>query len=140
MFHNNDIPEGYNKIAEISDNYVVWTNESKLESGRNYTVYYEYLQPSWLVVPIDNYQIKSGTEYTYVAHYNNSGMYSYLDYYDVDYSLTTMSPDSDILTDNDFDRADMPLIFICQFILVFCFVWIINQLSKLIHKGGAFSA
>ena len=63
-------------------------------------------------------------------------MYSYIDYYDSDYTLTTLVVDSDDITYNDFCRADFPLIFICQFIVVLMFLWVFNHLTRIAHKGG----
>lgn len=85
---------------------------------------------------IDNYKIKTGDNYTLEAHYNNSGMYSYLDYYDVAYSLTTMQVDSDNFDSGDYSRADFPTIFVAQFVLVIIFYFVLNKLSRLFFKGG----
>lgn len=136
MYINNDIPEGYNKLAEISDNYLVWVRESKLISGTKYSAYIQYLEPSWLVVSTDDYMIKDGTKYTYDAHYNSNNMYSYLDYYDVNYELTTMTVDHTNDSDDIHYRADFPEIFICGFIIVLIFYWVFKNLSRLFFKGG----
>lgn len=138
IFRNNDIPKGYNNLAEISDNYLVWVRESTLESGRNYTAVVQYLSPSFVWFVIDDYKIKTGTRYRLDANYLNNGVYSYLDNYDVSFSLDTSEVDISLFSDNDFDRADMPLIFICQFLCVVIFVWMLNQLSKLVKKDGVF--
>lgn len=37
-----------------------------------------------------------------------------------------------------FDRADFPILFIDNFIICLIFVFVINQLSKLVYKGGLF--
>lgn len=136
MFVNNDIPQEYNKIAEISDNYIVWVSSSKLVSGTKYTAYIQYLKPSWLVVSTNDYMIKTGTKYTLDAHYTNNNMYSYLDYYDVDYELTTMAVDHTSDSDDLHYRADFPEIFICGFIICFVFWWVFHNLSRLFFKGG----
>ena len=115
FYRNDDIPQGYNKIAEISDNYLVWVRESTLESGTNYSAYIQFLNPSEFLVFTDNYKITSGTSYEYNAHYTNNGMYSYIDYYDCDFSRTTMSVDSDDFATGIYDRADAPTIFICLY-------------------------
>lgn len=138
IYRSDDTPQAYNKIAEISDNYIVWVRESTLQSGSTYSAYIQYLSPSICGFLIDDYKITSGTSYTLDANYINNGMYSYIDNYDVEFTMDTYSPDSDDFSVNDFDRGDMPLIFICQFICCIFFVWMLNQLSKLFKKDGVF--
>lgn len=138
FYRSNDIPQGYNKIAEISDNYIVWVRENTLVSGTSYNAYIQFLSPSFAWLFTNNYKIKAGTDYRYDAHYNNSSMYSYLDYYTTSYSLSTIAVSEEDISTNDYDRADMPSIFICQFLCCVFFVWILNQLSKLVKKGGVF--
>lgn len=138
IYKSNDIPEGYNKIAEISDNYLVWVRESTLQSGTSYSAYYQFINPSISVIFTNNYRISSGTNYTLDANYVSNGMYNYLDSYDVSFSRTCLTVDSDYISNDDFDRGDMPLIFMCQFICCIFFVWMLNQLSKLIKKDGGF--
>lgn len=46
LFRNNDIPAEYNKLAEISDNYLVWVRESKLQAGSTYSAYVQFIYPS----------------------------------------------------------------------------------------------
>lgn len=138
IYKSDDIPEGYNNIAEISDNYLVWVRESKLQSGTGYSAYYQFISPSVSVLFTDNYKITTGTNYIFDANYVNNGVYSYIDSYDVSFSRDCISVDSDEVSSNDFDRGDMPSIFICQFICCVFFVWMLNQLSKLIRKDGGF--
>ena len=138
IYRSDDIPEGYNKIAEISDNYLVWVRESKLNSGTSYSAYYQFISPSVSVLFTDNYKISSGTNYSLDANYVNNGVYQYLDSYDVEFSRDTLAVSSEEISSNDFDRGDMPSIFICQFICCIFFVWMLNQLSKLIKKDGGF--
>lgn len=136
IYKDNDIPEGYNKLAEISDNYLVWVRESTLQSGTNYSAYIQYINPSPWLLFIDDYKITNGTNYTLDANYISNGMYNYLDSYDVSFSRSTMVVDDDYIVDGVYDRGDAPLIFICQIICILCFVWIFNQLTKLCYKGG----
>lgn len=138
IYKSDDIPEGYNNVAEISDNYLVWVRESKLQSGTSYSAYYQFISPSVSVLFTDNYKITAGTNYIFDANYVNNGVYSYIDSYDVSFSRDCISVDSDEVSSNDFDRGDMPSIFICQFICCVFFVWMLNQLSKLIRKDGGF--
>lgn len=139
MYKNNDIPEEYNNLAEFSDNYLVWVRESKLISGTSYNAYIQYLIPSTYLVFTNNYKIKNGDKYTFDANYINNGMYNYLDSYDVNFELTTLQVDNDTFNDFNNDRADYPLIFIAQFCTAIIIVWILNQLTKLVRKGGAFN-
>lgn len=136
MFRNNDIPQEYNKLAEISDNYLVWVRESRLVSGTKYNAYIQYLSPSWLVVSTNDYMIKSGTNYRYNAHYSTNSMYNYLDYYDTSYELTTLAVSSDHFTSDIHSRADFPLIFVCGFLICLVFWWVFHNLSRLFFKGG----
>lgn len=137
IYRNNDIPQGYNRLAEISDNYLVWVRESTLNSGTSYSAYIQYINPSAFLVFTNDYKITKGTSYTFDANYVTNGMYNYLDSYTADFSLATMSVDSDDLVSGTYDRADSPSIFICQIICVVCFVWILNQLTKIVRKDGA---
>lgn len=84
----------------------------------------------------DDYTIKNGDSYIFNANYINTGVYSYIDNYDLEYSLTTMSVDDDYFTDDDYSRTDFPSIFVCQFIVVVMFYFVINKLTKLAIKGG----
>lgn len=137
IYRSDDIPQEYNKLAEISDNYLVWVRESTLNSGTSYSAYIQFLRPSVSSLLIDNYKITTGTNYTLDANYVSNGMYNYLDSYDVSFSRSTMVVDTDDLSVNDYDRADAPEIFICQLFCIFCFVWILNQLTKIVRKDGA---
>lgn len=137
IYKNNDIPEGYNKLAEISDNYLVWVRESTLQSGTNYSAYIQYINPSPFLLLIDDYKITAGTNYTLDANYISNGMYNYLDSYDVSFSRSTMVVDDDYTSSDTYDRGDAPQIFICQFICCVFFVWMLNQLTKIVRKDGA---
>lgn len=121
IYKNNEIPSNYNKIAEIGDNYIIWVRESTLSSGTNYQAYIQFLQPSFSYIFTDEYRIKTGDNYVYNANYTNNGMYSYIDNYNAEYSLKTISTSSgDVITD-DYFRSDYTNIFICGFIIVFLF-------------------
>lgn len=123
MYRSDVIPESYNKIAEISDNYVVWVQPSTLSSGTDYNAYYQFLKPSFYVVEVDNYRIKEGTSYYY-----ESG--------DVSYTMTCMVPTSESISSDNWENADFPDYFVCQFLLCVFFLWVFKQLSRLFFKGG----
>lgn len=137
IYRNDDIPQGYNKIAEISDNYLVWVRESSLQSGTSYSAYIQYINPSEFLVFIDNYKITSGTDYEVIPHYTSGGMYTYVDSYDVDFTRTTISVDSELFSSNVYDRGDACSLFVCQFLCCVFFVWLLNQLTKIVRKDGA---
>lgn len=136
MFINNDIPQGYNKLAEISDNYLVWVRESKLVSGTKYSAYIQYLKPSWLLVFTDDYMIKTGTKYSFDYNYSANGYGSYITSADYSYELQTMEPDTSSWSSDIHYRADFPEIFICGFIICVIFYWVFKNLSRLFFKGG----
>lgn len=136
MYKNNEIPSNFNKIAEISDNFVVWVKDTTLVNNRDYEAYIQYITPSTWLLHTTNYRIKNGTSYTYDANYINNGMYNYLDSYDLKYSLNTITIDDDYINDSDYNRGDFLPIFIVQFIIVVIFVWVFGHLSRIFFKGG----
>lgn len=138
IYKSNDIPEGYNYIAEISDNYLVWVRESTLRSGTTYSAYIQFIEPSISGLLIDNYKIKTGSSYNFVADYDDINGVQTLTGYDLEFSSTTYEVSEEDISTSDFDRGDMPSIFICQFLCCIFFVWMLNQLSKLVKKDGAF--
>lgn len=123
MYKSDLIPEDFDHIAEVSDNYVVWVKSSNLVNATDYQAYYQFFKPSFYVLPVSNYRIKTGTSYSY-----ESG--------DISYSMTTLSPDSDYITNNNWENADFPDYFVCQFIVVIMFLWVFKQLSRCFFKGG----
>lgn len=134
IYKNNEIPEDFNKIAEINNNYIVWVKESKLNSGSDYNAYIQYLNPSFSYLYTENYRITNGDYYNYIANYDNNGVYSYITDYDLEYTKNTIQTDD--ITSNEFDRPDFPSIFICQVIMCIMFLWVFKQLSRLYFKGG----
>lgn len=101
----------YDHLIEAHDNYLILSSSSRINgsSGDPDTINCVY-----------NYFIPSITI---------PGRYSS----EESFSFTTLD-----LTNNIADRADFPLIFICGFILIFILIFIINQLTKLVKKGGIF--
>lgn len=136
IYKDSSIPSNFNKIAEISNNFIVWVKESTLNSGQNYDAYYQYINPSTYVLYTENYKIKNGTTYVYNAHYTTNNMYSYLDYYTTDFSLSTLVPDDDYISDSLHDRADIVTIFLGQILCCVCILWVFHNLSRLFFKGG----
>lgn len=105
----------------------------------------EYLSYNHLVEAHDNYIILSSAN-----RINGSSgdpdsvpaIYSYLNPHveipftyssEESFSFPLVSLSSDLQ-----DSSMFPSIFICSFILIFVFVFIINQLTKLVKKGGIF--
>ena len=138
MYVDESIPSNFNKVAEYSDNYVVLVKESTLNSGTNYEAYYQYFNPSTLVVYTDKYKITKGDDYEYDVHYTNNQLYSYIDYIDTSYSLTTTTI-SDVSSDY-WDRPDVNNINGSVFYLVLLVILIVNLATSLVHRGGIFSA
>lgn len=112
------IDENYNNykyLVEAHDNYVILSSSSAItgESGDTDSVnaIIQYFNPA-LTIPLTYYSDKT-------------------------FSFTNIENQ---LSNNIEDRADFPIIFICGFILIFLFIFIINNLSKLFKKGGVFSS
>lgn len=109
MYVDSNIPSGYKYIYEVSSNYIALTDTGSVESGDQLDCYYQYLEPSWLVV-----------------HANT-----------VASADLRLSQIQDVST-SDYARADFPEIFASSMILLFFILWIMNGLTKLVHKGGVF--
>lgn len=135
IFRSSEIPDNYNKIAEINNNYVVWVRESQLEYGSYYNAYYQFFKPSFNLYFTEFYKIK--TIDSFIAHYSNNGVYSYIDYYESEGSLKTMSLISgeDYTTSENF-RSDYDSFFIIGFFVCFIIVWVFSNISRLFFKGG----
>lgn len=138
MFVDISIPNNFNRIAEISDNYIVLVKENKLNSGTSYEAYYQFYSPSTEVVHVTNYKITNGDAYTYNYHYTNNQYYSYIDYMDLEFSKTTLTLDN--RTSDLFDRHDYWSIGLTVALLLSLFIIIANLASSLIHRGGIFHA
>lgn len=136
IYRNIDIPSNFNKVAEISDNYIVWVREITLRSDTKYEAYIQYYCPSFYYYYTDDYKIKNGDNYIYNANYVNNGVYSYIDNYDVEYTLATQEIDDEYISSNDTARYDYITIFIGQLLCVVCILWVFKQLSRLFFKGG----
>lgn len=136
IYKNSDIPSTYNRIAEISDNYIVWVHETTLQSNRSYHAYIQYFCPSFYYYYTDDYRIKDGDNYTLNANYINNGVYSYIDNYDVSYTLSTQEIGNEFISTSDSARYDYITIFTGQLLCVVCTLWLFKQLSRLFFKGG----
>lgn len=135
MFISDEIPATFDRIAELSDNYVVLVKEPKLYTGSSYEAYVQYFSPSVLVVHLDDYKIKTGDSMSLDYTTNASGD---LLSAEVSYELSTYELES---RENGFyDRYDSPYILFHQFFILFLFVWVLNQMSKLVKKGGVFTS
>lgn len=128
IYKNSEIPSNFNKIAEISDNYIIWVRENRLQSNNSYEAYVQYISPSFSYLYTDDYKIKQGSNYVLDANYVNNGVYSYIDSYDVNYYLDTITTSSGDVTTNDYFRSDYTNIFICGFIIVLLFTLICIRL------------
>lgn len=114
MFYLPSEYSDYKYLVSLSDNYVILSTSKAIygESGDSDTVpcIYQYFTPSI---------------YTIESSFTSEESFSFSD----------ISSD---VSSSIFNRADFPIIFICNFIICLIFVWVINQLSKLVYKGGIF--
>lgn len=116
MFISEDVPASYKYLYDVGDNYIALTNTSHSVGS--------YMDPDEISIIYQFFQPSFQTLETSVEVYNER-------YYD---NVSSQ------FSDNFFDRSDAPQIFICQFLICVWFVWLLNQLSKLVHKGGVFGA
>ena len=136
MFVSSDIPNNFNRVAEISDNYIVLVRENKLVNNTNYQAYYQFFSPSTEIVYTDRYRITTGDTYSYDYNYNSNQYYSYIDSMDLNFSKETFTLDN--VSNDLFDRHDywsiglMVALFLCLTILI------TNLATSLVHKGGIF--
>lgn len=136
MYVDENIPSNFNKIAEISDNYIILVKESSLNNNSSYEAYVQFFSPSTQVIHLTNYKISTGDDYSYDYHYTNNQYYSYIDYVDVDFTKHTYTLDQ---TSTDFwDRPDYWSIGCVVFFLMCLVIVIVNLASSLITKGGLF--
>lgn len=135
MFVSDSIPASFNKIAEFNNNFIVLVENDTLSSGVDYEAYVQYFYPSLQVIHLQDYRIKIGDSYSLDHNSSSSGD---LLSSDLTFSLHT----SDLLsTEHNLDsRPDYPTILWTQFLLVFLFVWVLNQCSKFFKKGGVFTS
>lgn len=136
IYKNKEIPNTFNKIAEISDNYIVWVEESNLINNRSYDAYVQFINPSFSYYFTDSYYIKNGTSYELDYNYINGTYTTYLDSANVNYSLNTMLVDDDYISFDETSRADTIPIFIGQIFCCICILWVFKQLSRLFFRGG----
>lgn len=111
MYVNEDYINDYKYLVGVSDNYVTLTDVSHV-SDNDINVLYQYISPSPLAIEGTLYV--SGDQY-----YDNI---------------------SSQLSSEYWERGDLPQVMIAQFILLVLFGWLLNQLTKLVHKGGIFGA
>lgn len=101
----------YNHLVEAHDNYVILSSANKIDgaSGDPASVNAIYLYL--------NPHVEIPFKYTSEESFN----------------FPSVSTSSDIK-----DSPIFPSIFICSFILIYLFIFLINQLTKLVKKGGVF--
>ena len=114
MFYLPSEYNNYKYLADYGSNYVVLSTSSRIlgESGDIDTIpcVIQYFTPSITTI-----------ETTYSS-----------------YDTRSFTDVSDSFSDSIFDRADFPQIFMCNFIIIFIFAFILNQLTKLVTRGGVF--
>lgn len=136
MFVSSDIPSNFNKVAEISDNYIVLVRENKLLSGNDYHAYYQFFSPSTEIIYTENYRITNGDTYSYDYNYNSNQYYSYIDSMDLNYSKNTFELTN--VSNNLFDRHDYWSIGLTVALFLCLTILITNLATSLVHKGGIF--
>lgn len=70
-----------------------------------------------------------------IANYFNGYVLPFTFYSNNTFRFTNIQ---DSLSHNLEDRSDFPLIYICGFFTIFVLVFIINQFTKFVKKGGVF--
>lgn len=111
MFVNSDYLN-YDNVVEYSDNYVCLAKTSGVsadwQNPVTIDVVYQYFYPSTLTIEGER-------------RFTSSQDFDYID-----------------VTDNFWERADCPIIFIAGFILTFFLILILNGFTKIGKKGGIF--
>lgn len=138
IYKNKDIPDNFNKIAEVGDNFIVFVKESKLNSDTDYQAYIQYFNPSWAYFYTTTYRIKQHDHINMDINYDNSGMYSYLDSIITSSSLNTYQVSTDYISKEEASRFDTITLFIGQILCCVCILWVFKQLSRLFFKGGLY--
>lgn len=108
----------YKYILQFGDNYVdfIHSNRINLSSGdsNTYAIYRQYFNPPYTTIYYKRF---------YGPYIEN---------------FSSVTNSSYNFSNSIFDRADFPSIFICSFIVLFIFGWILNQLTKIFYKGRCF--
>lgn len=137
MYIDDSIPATYDRIAEISNNYIVLVKEQTLRSNNSYDAYYQFFIPSTYVLHVDDYQIYKGTNYVSNYNYINNQYFSYIDDVNTNYSITTQE-----LFDRSsgfWDRGDCFQILGCAAIVIIFVLFCLNAVTSLVEKGGVFN-
>lgn len=136
MFIDASIPNEFNKVAEISDNYIVLVKVNVLNSGTNYEAYYQFFNPSTEVIHTNNYKITQGDNYQYNYYYTNNDYFSYIDYTKLEFSKNTFELTN---TSSDlWERHDYWSIGLTVALLLSLTILITNLATSLVHRGGIF--
>lgn len=138
IFIDQNIPSDYRYIVDLQSNYIVLYNHSSISSINSpISVYIQFFTPSQYVY-IPNYYLTNSslilTELTTTYDLVDSSST------DIEYTTRLSQLDNDYISSDIFDRSDFPQIFICGFIILFLFAFILNNLSKLVKKGGIFGS
>lgn len=137
MFKSNKIPNNFNKVVDISDNFIVFVKENTLTNDQDYEAYIQYIKPSFYVLHTYDYRITKGDSYSFDYNYVNNGFGGqYIDSADYTFEKHTLMLESGDTSINEYERGDFPSIFVCQFIMVIIFLWVFKQLSRIFFKGG----
>ena len=138
MYISDEIPSSFRYVVELSDNYVVLSDKSLLQSNNAYEVYIQYFNPSTMVINTDDYYIKESdsTYKTYNYIYDNNGVYSYVDSIEESFEVRPFSVEA--YYDSLFNRPDHMNILVDVFLLLALVIVIVNLATSLIKNGGIF--
>ena len=111
MFVNSDYLD-YEYIIEASDNYICLAKRSSVsadwQNPVTIDVIYQYVSPSIMTVEAER-------------TFNSSQTFSRVD-----------------VSDNFFERADCPQIIVCELLVIFFILFVLNALTRFVRKGGVF--
>lgn len=103
----------YKYLVSVSDNYIVLSNSNSIDgtwdNADTINVIYQYLTPSI---------------YTIESTYTSTSSRRFSNY-------------ASNISDSVFVRADFPQLFICNFICVLIFAFVLNGITRLVRRGGA---
>ena len=102
----------YKYLVDYGSSYIVVSNRSHISGSSgdpaSIPVYVQYFNPSIY-----------GFETTYTSE-------QYINFSNI----------SNDFSHSIYDRGDFPVIFICGFLILFTFAFILNNLTRLVKKGG----
>lgn len=136
MYIDENIPSNYNRIAEISDNYIILVRENVLNSNNTYNAYIQYFNPSTQVIFINDYRIKYGDTYSIDYSYTSNQWGNFLNTGDLVYSLHTNEINN--IQSDFFSRPDCANFLFTATLIIIFLLFCMNAVTSLVEKGGVF--